>query len=181
MKSCFAFARLILIAWATIAWSAPHENQAEDAAKAVPSLAEIRKLPIGIEVTHNPHPVRAMEKGRSGMAYTWLYETQVKAIEQPLKIIEFGAFVRQGNRWVFANYTGKPFTLENFADWYHCKDGILNLEETYADPLNWSGSNRLRESISVWYFIAENTEGERYYGEALINELDELIEPEKPL
>ncbi|MEM6853786.1 MAG: hypothetical protein AAF593_05190 [Planctomycetota bacterium] len=166
-----------MIVWAGLAWAAPAENFADDAAQPVPNLVEIRKLPIGLEVSHNPHPVYAMEKGRSGFAYTWLYQTKVKATEKPLQIVEFGAFIRDGNRWVFGNYTGKPFTPEDFADWYSCQDANLELGEVYADPLNWSGSDKLRESLSIWYYIAEDAEGNRYYGEAPIQQLAELRDP----
>lgn len=142
------------------------------------SLADIRKLPVGLRVTHSPNPVRAVENGRSGHRYTWLYRTEVEALERSLTITEFGAFYLQNGEWTFGTFTGDPFTPEDFAEWYACPDAKLNPGQPFADPLNWSGGEQLREGKTIWYFIAVDDLGKHYHGEAMIHQLPEIAEPQ---
>ncbi len=139
-------------------------------------LNNIATLPIGLEVKHTPNPVKAMKDGRSSYPYTWLFKTTVKAIEDDITIIEFGCFIwyEEEKRWVFSNYTDKPFTNANFAEWYSCPNGKLLKGKEYSDPNNWGGSSEPSEAKSKWYYIGINSKGERVKGEAVIKELAEL-------
>src|SRR5690606_38153707 len=90
--------------------------------KSVRSLDELRKLPVGLKVSNNPNPVYAVRGGRSGMDFTWSFETTVSSLEQDLTIVEFGCYVEHKGNWEFSNVTGKPFTKADFAEWYSCPD-----------------------------------------------------------
>ena len=137
-----------------------------------PKEAELSSLPVGLDVAHNPNPVRAKVRGRSGRRYSWVYATSVRATTSPVRIEEFGSFEWQGGRWVFRTKTGKPFTAADFGDWYQCPGQMLPLEQTFTDPTNWSGADELRDGQKTrWYFIGVDPEGRRVKGEAVV-ELD---------
>ena len=124
----------------------------------------IMQLPVGIDVFHLPNPVIARLYHPSGYRFTWAYQTVVATREEPLTIEEFGSFHKVDDKWVFSTYTRKPFTGEDFADWYKCGGARLNLETLYTDPDNWSGSDQLRSSEVLWYFIGRNEAGTRFRG-----------------
>lgn len=131
-------------------------------------------MPDGIKVVHTPTRVYAGEGGRSGYRYTWTYETAVRSTVGDLEIVEFGSFMQDGRKWVLGNYTGKPFTGKDFAEWYSCTDGKLIGERTFSDPMNWTGAETLYESTSMWYFVGRNPEGKKFKGVELVTTLAEL-------
>ncbi|WP_425399676.1 hypothetical protein [Aeoliella sp.] len=139
------------------------------------SLEDIRQLPVGISVQHNPNPAHAVLGGRSGRKYTWPIRTTVSAINEDVTIIEFGAFVEWNGEWVFSTLTGEPFTPQDFAEWYSCEGASLSLGEDVTDPNNWGGGDKLMDSKAIWYFIGETKDGKRCYGEGEIVELGQLV------
>jgi hypothetical protein len=141
-----------------------------------PKEQELASLPVGIEVTHTPNPVKAQQGGRSGVAYTYVYQTSVRSLEGTLTVQEFGAFSWSDGRWVFSNFTGKPFSPVEFADWYSCPNAQLVPGQTFADPQNWSGAFTLTGSKAKWYVIAVDEQGRRVKGEAVLEELPELMD-----
>ncbi len=145
------------------------ESEAAD-----PKLRELGTLPDGIRVIHTPNPVRAQVGGRSGFRYTWLYTTTVEAIDRPIVIEEFGAFEFHSGEWRFSTITGKPFTQADFAEWYSCPDSALKPGKKCSDPLNWTGSDRLRSERDLWYFIGRDSAGNRVKGQAIIERLGEI-------
>jgi hypothetical protein len=138
---------------------------------------DLDTLPVAIEVVHEPAHISAQRKGPSGRKYSWVYRTTVRSRGGPVVIIEFGAFVREGARWVLSNTGGRPRTQRQFAEWYGCPDGVLQPGEDYSDPENWSGSDTLRNRIKRWYFIGIDDRGRRVKGEAVCEELEELFKP----
>lgn len=145
-----------------------------DARSETPTVDEIRKLPKGIDVTHNPNPVAAVKGGRSGRAFTWEYQTSVVAIEKEVTIVEFGSFFESDGKWVFANYTGKPFTGKDFAEWYSCPEARVRPGSPAKDPKNWGGGDQLRTAKALWYFIGRDADGNRYRGEAIVEQLPKV-------
>jgi hypothetical protein len=141
-----------------------------------PKEKELASLPVGIEVTHRPNPVKAQVGGVKGYAYAWVYKTSVKTLGGPLTIQEFGSFSWFHGQWVFTNYTHKPFTAANFAGWYSCPDARLVPGQTFSDTSNWSAGNEVKASKARWYYIATNDKGERVKGEAVIEQLGEIAQ-----
>jgi hypothetical protein len=98
----------------------------QGAARMDPKEDELTSIPVGIEVTHSPNPVKAGKgRGRSGYKYTWTYTTSVRSTGGPLTLEEFGCFALHQGRWAFSNHTGKPFSPDDFADWYSCPNARL--------------------------------------------------------
>ena len=137
--------------------SAPPERDAK--------FLEVDSLPEGIVVVHSPGRGVATEGGRSGFEYTWQFATTVKSsTAKRVRIVEFGAFSRVGDQWKFANFTGKPFSGDDFSEWYGAPGAMLQPGQSYTDPQNWFGGNALKESESLWYFIGLEEDGRRVKG-----------------
>ena len=137
-------------------------------------LDELAKLPFGLKVVQTPEKVLAVHDGRSGHAFTWLYKTSVTATNGSVVIKEFGSFVWQNGKWVFSNFTRKPFTSEDFADWYSCPGATLVEGREFFDGSNWTGGDTLREGKMLWYFIGVTTDGRRVKGEAVVEILPKV-------
>jgi len=134
---------------------------------------EVQSLPRGLSVTHQPNPVKAVLNGRSGARFTWMFSTRVEAMEQPLRIVEFGAFTYRFGAWRFGTIFGRPFTAEEFADWYGCEGALVVPGKPCTDHKNYSGGDRLREDRALWYFIGESEDGERFVGASEVRALPE--------
>jgi hypothetical protein len=140
-------------------------------------LAELASLPLGLRVVHTPEKIRAEAGGRSGRTYTWSYKTSVASTNGSVVIKEFGSFEWRNDKWVFANYTGKPFTPKDFAEWYSCPEARLMDGKEFADNSNWSGGDVLRAGKMKWYFIGTTSDGRTVKGEAIVETSAEA--PEK--
>jgi len=116
-------------------------------------LDELAKLPFGLKVVHTPDKVLDDHDGRSGRAFTWSYKTSVTATNGSAIVEEFGSFVWRKGKWAFSNFTGKPFTSQDFADWYSCPGAKLVEGQDFSDGSNWSGGDTLRGCKMKWYFI----------------------------
>jgi hypothetical protein len=77
---------------------------------------ELEALPVGLEIKHAPNPVKAMTGGPSKRSFTWIYKTEVRSSDGPVKIEEFGFLYRHGDGWILNMATGKPFTPQDFAE-----------------------------------------------------------------
>jgi len=161
MVPCQAWPHAISLAW--------------QAAGGEPCLDVIRQLPEGIRVTHTPD-IATATIGDDRQHFVWKFRTTVEAMHADLSIVEFGAFVLEnGNRWRFANVGNKPFSGEQFAEWYGCPDNVLRPGARAEDPNNWSRSPQLRSSRSTWYFIGRDANGDLFRGEAEMTERGTLI------
>jgi hypothetical protein len=141
------------------------------------TLEEIRKLPEGLRVTHSPNPVSAVMGKDEGQPFAWEYSTTVEARHAELNIVEFGAFVLSNGNWRFATAAGRPFSAQEFAEWYSCTDGVLKPGKPAADPKNWSRRKILRSSRCIWYYIGKDAEGKLFRGEAELEERGTLVPP----
>ena len=137
-------------------------------------LEDLASLPDIITVSHSPNPVKAQRGGDSGYKHTWQFTTTVAAQSSQIVIEEFGSFTWHKNQWVFSNYTGEPFTTDDFADWYGCPGATLTVGDSFADHTNWSGNDILAAGKSKWYFIGHTESGTRVKGEAIIETLAEV-------
>jgi hypothetical protein len=104
-----------------------------------------------------------------------VFETLVSSVERELTIVEFGSFVHQHGTWVFSNFTGKAFSRVDFAEWYACPDGELSPGQVARDPRNWGGANQLRAGKMLWYYVGTDSNGNRFRGEAIIEQLSKLL------
>ena len=134
---------------------------------------EVTKIKDGFTVTHTPEKGEAILNGPSGLKYTWVYKTSITSKEK-VKILEFGAFVPFNGKWIFSTYTGKPFTPKDFEEWYDCPRSTLFPNKQYTDINNWTGSDVLEASESLWYYIGETESGEQVKAMGKINRIAEL-------
>jgi hypothetical protein len=138
------------------------------------NLDELAKLPSGLKVVLSPDKVRAEREGRSRRAFTWTYKTSVTATNGPVVLQEFGSFTWRQDKWVPSTFSGKPFTSQDFADWYGCPEAKLVEGQEYSDSSNWSGGDVLRGGKMKWYFIGVAADGHRVKGEAVVELLPEV-------
>lgn len=141
-----------------------------------PTIDELKNLPVGMEVTHQPNPAYATltEQGKRRGKFTWWYKTQVKATGSGVRIEQFGSFLWLKGQWRFANFTQKPFSSKEFSDWYSCPDGYLKPGKVFVDPKNWGSADQLKAGKALWYFIGVDEEGRRVKGEAIVDVLGEM-------
>ncbi len=151
----------------------PNPRTTNTASDMHPILKQLASLPYGITVSHSPNPVKAQLGGRSGSKYTWLYTTNVAAQSSQIGIEEFGSFTWHNGKWVFANFTKKPFSANDFSEWYGCPHANLTVGDTYSDDSNWTGGDVLTSGKMRWYFIGRDEMGNRVKGEATIETLAE--------
>lgn len=139
-------------------------------------LRELASLPDGIEVVHSPNPVGAVEDGHPATQYKyrWIYRTTLKSKRGAITIEEFGCFAYHNESWTFSNFTGAPFSSQDFAEWYSCADAKLLPGASFSDPSNWTGSNELQAGRMKWYFIGVDEDGRRIKGEGIIHTLARL-------
>lgn len=146
-------------------------NTSEKSNTSKPHLPErLAQISTGIEVRHNKNIVyaeRNSDDPKKHGLYVWKYETAIKNLrKEPLKVVEFGAYLLIDGKWTFKSIYKRPFNAQEFEDWYHCPKAILRPGATYIDNKNWSKGNQLsgHETRSLWYYIAEDNNGKKYKG-----------------
>jgi len=149
----------------------------EARAESTNKLDELARLPFGLKVVHTPDKVRAESGGTSGRAFTWTYKTSVTATNGSAVVKEFGSFVWHDGKWMFSTFSGKPFTADNFAEWYSCPAAKLAEGREFSDSSNWTGGDTLRGGKMKWYFIAVTADGRKVKGEAIVEILPEVSNP----
>ena len=114
-------------------------------------LDELAKFPFGLKVVYTPDKVRAEPGGRSGRAFTWTYKTSVTSTNGSVVVKEFGSFAWHNDKWVFANFTGQPFTSEDFADWYSCPGAKLIEGLSVVPYLPYASQQLSKETLDFPY------------------------------
>jgi hypothetical protein len=134
-------------------------------------LKELASLQTGLAVDLVPNPVRAVQWGRSGRNYTWLYRVTVTATgADTLTITEFGALSWREGTWNDVT----SFSAAQFEDWFACPGARVVAGAPCSDPLTWVGSASLRPGRTLWYYIGVSPQGQRFKGEGVLEELAEL-------
>jgi hypothetical protein len=182
-KLCLAALSVVL----SFLFSVECHDTAKADGSAIHSVAELEQLPVGLKVVQSPETAKAVTKlsidGRPG-EYTWVYRTEVIAIDRDLTIVEFGAFHWDGTEWQLGpTVTGTPFGTKEFAEWYSCENGTIRRRQSFADPVNWHSTNELVASKTRWFFIGVDNAGKRFRGDAVIEFAGDLGErsPWEPL
>ncbi|MCA6364572.1 MAG: YceI family protein [Bacteroidetes bacterium] len=122
---------------------------------------KLRGLPVGLIGGHDPNPTPAVFE--NGM-YIWKHNTSVTAVAGDLKLIEYGSYVYTDEGW----YLRITMTPDEFAKTYNCPGAILKAGVTYIDPASWRRQEVLTGGDALWFYIAEDQNGKRYKGTALI-------------
>jgi hypothetical protein len=138
---------------------------------------ELDKLPEGIKVVHEPKTSLATinTKRNAQDKYVWWYKTTVSSIDADVTIVQLGSLTRIDGKWLNCpTYTGKPYTGEEFADWYNCPNAVLKKDKSYSDPKNWSSCTELQEGTIRWYYVGIDAKGKKVKSEAVIELKDEI-------
>ena len=159
-----------LILCAALTTQATAEADPFNAAQANHVLKELERLPNTLVVTHSPNPAVAVEDSTARYRYTWQFSTTVESTAGDVTIVEFGSLNLEGDRWLFANFGGKSFTREQFAEWYGCEGAVLHEGTACTDAKNWSRANELQRKRSLWYYFGVDEAGQRVAGSAEIVE-----------
>jgi hypothetical protein len=140
-------------------------------------LAELQSLPLGLEVIHTPSvvpsPVGPQPKG---WPYRWTFRTEVRAIDRPLTIVQFGICAWDGRQWILPSdnrrYNAGVLDKRKFMDWYACPSARIEPGKPAVDPQNWAGNNTRTSFRQRWFFVGQDDQGKRYKGEAVVELLD---------
>lgn len=140
---------------------------------------KLKNITTGIEVTHSKNNVYAIPNKKDidkYGKYKWHYETTVSATNENLTIVEFGAYVWSGNKWVFNTIYNRPFNKEEFSKWYSCENAFIEKGQSFTDHNNWGKGDILdgKKSKTLWYFIGVNKSGEKFKGIAEIVTIGKL-------
>ena len=100
-----------------------------------------------------------------------MYRTTVRAIDDDVRIFEFGAFGWHNGKWYFSTIYNRPFNAEEFAEWYSCPNATVSKAKSCNDPKNYSVGDQLSSVRSKWYFIGTNTKVQKVKGEAVVESL----------
>ncbi|MCU0435889.1 MAG: YceI family protein [Bacteroidia bacterium] len=122
---------------------------------------KLRGLPVGMIGGHDPNPTTAVFE--NGM-YVWKHNTSITSVAGDLKLIEYGSFVFTDEGWLL-RVTMSP---DEFAKTYNCPGAVLKQGITYTDPASWRRQEVLTGGDALWYYIAEDKNGKRYKGTALV-------------
>ncbi len=145
---------------------------------------KIKNLPRKLEIKHSHSELYAEKDSNTGYYY-WRHKTSVTSPDYDAKIIEFGTYNYKKGKWILGNIIHKPYGPERFEIWYSkqnpdkswefCKDAVLEKGITYTDVSNYSIKNaNLVERNGLWYYIAENPDGELIMGYARYHANPEL-------
>ncbi len=155
----------------------PKENGGERQpapAQSDPKYREIVDIDVGLKVTHSPSPAKAKRDRRAGTEHVWIFETSVEPTGEPVTVTEFGAIAWADGQWVFSNFTGDPFTAQDFAEWYSCPDAKVEPGKKFTGPKNWGGGDGLRPGKALLYFVGVTASGKKVKGEAVIEQSAEM-------
>ncbi len=63
---------------------------------------------------------------------------------------------------------GKPWSPEDFADWYSCPGAYIPAGKTCTDPQNWNSNDTGEATRGLWYFSGVDDKGNAVQAEAEI-------------
>ncbi|GAB4282923.1 MAG: hypothetical protein Kow0068_07660 [Marinilabiliales bacterium] len=149
----------------------------------------IRDLPVELDVKNEPDIIKATENKNDTIKYAWKLQTYVKSLsDEDITITEFGDYeLLNDSTWKLHNYSGKPFTSEQFSAWYfkvknneftweNSEDAVIHPNETYVDMGNWTNkSDTLVYQKGIWYFIGQKPDGSKVMGYSFYENLPELV------
>lgn len=123
--------------------------------------------PKGLKVVVSPEIVYA-NYDKTKQIYFWSFNTTIESsVDQPVKIIEFGKYVRHKEKWYINNNNSeKPLGSEQFANQFKCENATLRNGVSYGYEDQSISSNKLsgNEVNVIFYFIGETENGDRVTG-----------------
>ena len=117
-------------------------------------------LKEGLLVNNFPTKIYATTDDDHKSMYQWKHTTSVMSLNEEMTIVEFGAYLFYNKQWNLRT-TMYPKKFDKLFD---TKKGQLKKGQPYTWKDNWRTGNKIFGGWAMWYFIAENETGERFYG-----------------
>jgi hypothetical protein len=165
--------RVLLMLFASVAGCSDGRDPPRGGQPRSEVLTELDSLPVGLEIIHEPAQVGKPEGPNSDdWPYRWRFRTEVRAIDRPLTITHFGIIAWDGSQWVLPpdqrHYNSGVLEKGTFAEWYHCPDATVRPGGPAVDPENWAGAYARAPFRQKWFFIGEDSQGQRFKGEGIV-------------
>ncbi|PJJ84969.1 hypothetical protein [Mucilaginibacter auburnensis] len=123
---------------------------------------KLQELPVGVLLWHNPNPCYPE---LIDSTYYWKHSTSAMSVAKNLKVIECGSFIWYNEKGWQSNVR---LSTDEFAKAFNCKGGRLKPNKTFTYEKNWRYGKQAYGGDALWYIIAEDSNGTRYKGYALI-------------
>lgn len=130
---------------------------------------KLKDLPRSIEVKHFPEvndPVKIDD------TYYWKHATAVLSKENPVEILEYGAYLYYNNQWNLR----RSYPLKELKS-FGIKDQKMLQAHPYVWTENWRVGDDLFGGWAMWYFIGQTPEGKKVCGYGKIHTTDKLLNP----
>jgi len=143
-----------------------------DHSRILPDL--LRKVPVAIQMWHtnNPnYPEKAAGIVETDAKYVWRHSTSVTSMDSDLQVLSAGSFIWYSREGWQKNLV---YSKEEFSKYFQCPGGVLKKGKTYTFEQNFRFDNQLYGGDALWYVIAEDPNGKRYKGMAIIETESEV-------
>lgn len=147
-----------------------------DRARVLPNI--LRKVPVGVMVTHTPNPTypeKTSDKNPPAK-YVWKHSTTVFSPEKDLSIVEAGSFIWYDNSGWKKNM---QFNRRTFTNKFNCPNGLMLAGKAYIFEENYRWGDQLYGGDALWYVLAEDEDGELFKGIGII-ETESTLQNIKP-
>lgn len=114
----------------------------------------------GLVVNNFPMKIYATTDEDHQRMYQWKHTTSVISLKEEMTIVEFGAYLFYNKQWNLRT----TMSTKKFDKLFDTKKGQLKKGQPYTWKDNWRIDDKLFGGWAMWYFIAENADGERFYG-----------------
>lgn len=122
----------------------------------------LRRLPVGLTLWHNPNPVYPVLEGE---VYVWRHSTSIRAEVADLEVVECGSYIWYAPAGWQANML---LSKRDFIKRFNCRKGILQQGQAYTWPENNRYGKQAYGGDSLWYIIAQDSTGKRYKGIGIV-------------
>lgn len=129
---------------------------------------QLRGIPTGIEIEHNPTPVYP-EPNTDTINYPgkfiWKHSTTVKTLHQQVTVLSAGSYIWLGDKGWIANI---KLDRTGFAKRFNCPSGILQSGKKYTFFKNWRYGDKIYPGDALWFVLAKDHSGKIYKGIAVV-------------
>ncbi len=106
---------------------------------------------MGFEVIHSPTHVRSpVGSGGTGWPYRWIFRTEIRAIDRPLTIVQFGMCAWDGEKWILPatnhRYNAGVLNQKTFKEWYARASARIDQGNRPSIPRTGPGVARVHRS-----------------------------------
>ena len=108
---------------------------------------------------------------------SWVYRTEIENNhDRPVRVVWFEFYYLDGENWFGINVRNRPLRSKDFVEWYGDgperpdRDGWIAPGQTVICDPNYSWAFGDELSPIKWSFLAVDSDGNDYFGEALVTQ-----------